>query len=37
LSSEIKEIGLSVFLKLSDEKGFVTLFDDAKLAVKHEG
>ena len=37
LPSEIKEIGLSVFLKLSDEKGFVTLFDDAKLAVKHEG
>ena len=35
--SEITEIGLSVFLKLSEEKGFVTLFDDAKLEVKHEG
>ena len=35
--SEITEIGLSVFLKLSEEKSFVTLFDDAKLEVKHEG
>ncbi|MDP4537940.1 hypothetical protein Q3O60_17295 [Alkalimonas collagenimarina] len=35
--SEINEIGLSVFLKLSEEKGFVTLFDNAKLKVKHEG
>ncbi|HEY9044163.1 MAG TPA: hypothetical protein VIN66_18420 [Rheinheimera sp.] len=35
--SEITEIGLSVFLKLSEEKGFVTLFDDAKLEVKQEG
>jgi hypothetical protein len=35
--SEITEIGLSVFLKLSEEKGFVTLFDNAKLEVKHEG
>src|SRR5690554_1032085 len=37
LSSETTEIRLSVFLKLSEEKGFVTLFDDAKLEVKHEG
>uniref|UniRef100_UPI0040485134 hypothetical protein n=1 Tax=Rheinheimera sp. TaxID=1869214 RepID=UPI0040485134 len=35
--SEITEIGLSVFLKLSEEKGFVTLFDNAKLEVKHAG
>ncbi|WP_423186690.1 hypothetical protein ACO1PK_00275 [Alishewanella sp. d11] len=35
--SEINEIGLSVFLKLSEEKGFVTLFDNAKLEVKHGG
>ena len=35
--SEITETRLSVFLKLSEEKGFVTLFDDAKLEVKHEG
>ena len=35
--SEITEIGLSVFLKLSEEKGFVTLFENAKLEVKHEG
>lgn len=35
--SAINEIGLSVFLKLSEEKGFVTLFDNAKLEVKHEG
>ena len=37
LPSEITEIGLSVFLKLSEEQGFVTLFDDAKIEVKHEG
>ena len=37
LPSEITEIRLSVFLKLSEEKGFVTLFDDAKLEIKHEG
>lgn len=37
LPSEITEIGLSVFLKLSEEKGFVVLFDEAKLTVKHEG
>ncbi|RUO25552.1 hypothetical protein CWE09_02110 [Aliidiomarina minuta] len=35
--SEITEIGLSVFLKLSEEKGFVTLFNNAKLEVKYEG
>lgn len=34
--SEITEIGLSVFLKLSEEKGFVTLFDNAKIEIKHE-
>ena len=34
---EINEIGLSVFLKLSEERGFVTLFDNVKLDVKHEG
>lgn len=37
LPREITEIGLSVFLKLSEEKRFVALFDDAKLEVKHEG
>lgn len=35
--SEITEIGLSVFLKLSEEKGFVTLFDNAKVEIKYEG
>lgn len=35
--SEITEIVLSVFLKLSEEQGFVTLFDNAKLEIKHEG
>ena len=35
--SEVTEIGFSVFLKLSEEKGFITLFDGAKLEVKHEG
>lgn len=34
--SEVTEIGLSIFLKLSEEKGFVTLFDNAKLEIKHE-
>lgn len=34
---EITEIRLSIFLKLSEEKGFMTLFDDAKLAVTHKG
>lgn len=33
LPSEITEIRLSVFLKLSEEKGFVTLFDDARLDI----
>ncbi len=37
LPNEITEIGLSVFLKLSEEKGFITLFDDAKLEIKHDG
>ena len=35
--SGITEIGLSVFLKLSEEKGFVTLFDNAKVEMKYEG
>lgn len=37
LPSEITEIGLSVFLKLSEDKGFVTLFDNAKMKIKYEG
>lgn len=36
LPTDITEIGLSVFLQLSAETGFVTLFDNAKLEVKHE-
>ncbi|SNY43172.1 hypothetical protein SAMN06297280_0543 [Arsukibacterium tuosuense] len=35
--SEITEIGLSVFLKLFEEKDFITLFDNAKVEIKHEG
>lgn len=35
--NEITEIGLSVFLRLSEENGFVTLFDKAKVKIKHEG
>lgn len=34
--SEITEVRLSVFLKLAEEKGFVTLFENAKLEIKHE-
>jgi hypothetical protein len=37
LPIEITEVRISIFLKLSEEKGFVTLFDDAKLEIKHEG
>ena len=37
LPSDITEIRLSIFLKLSEDKGFVTLFDNAKLEVKHDG
>lgn len=37
LPSEISEIVLSVFLKLSEEKGFVILFKDAKVEIKQEG
>ena len=36
LPSEVREIGMSIFLQLSEEKGFVTLFDHATLAIEHE-
>ena len=32
----ITEIGLSILLKLSAEKGFITLLDNAKLELKHK-
>lgn len=34
---ELKQIRLSIFLKLSEEKDFVTLLKDAKLEIKHQG
>ncbi|WP_347692899.1 hypothetical protein [Rheinheimera fenheensis] len=35
--SNMTEIGLSVFLQLSEEEGFVTLFDAAKLNINYDG
>ncbi|MEE2002351.1 hypothetical protein QWY20_12885 [Alkalimonas sp. MEB108] len=37
LPSDITEIRLSIFLKLSEDKGFVTLINNAKLEIKHDG
>lgn len=37
LPADVKAIHMSIFLKLSQERGFVTLFENAKLEVKREG
>lgn len=37
LPHDASEIRLSVFLKLSEERGFVTLFNNATLNVQHSG
>lgn len=34
---ELTEVRLSMFLKLNEDKGYITLFEDARLAVKREG
>lgn len=36
LPPDVTEIGLSIFLQIREEQGFVTLFDNAKLAVQHD-
>lgn len=37
LPSEVAEIRFSVYLKLTEERGFVTLFDNVRLEIEHEG
>ena len=37
LPADVTAIHISIFLKLSQEQGFVTLFDNVKLEVKREG
>jgi hypothetical protein len=34
LPAEVNEIGLTVLLMLSKQKGFIPLFDNAKLSIK---